>query len=88
MINDKSPSPNTLEMRRIAKAILRNNPYRAWYGSRVLLHKQCMEIAGVGHWGSFTTRTGRVYAFAERGARDTFVRQFNIKEQEDGKADQ
>lgn len=85
MIKDKSPSPNTLEMRRIATAILRANPFRAWYPSRQLMHRACTEIAGIGHWGSFTTRTGRVYAFKDRGARDTFVRYFNIKEQEDVK---
>lgn len=84
MIQDKSPSPNTLEMRRIAKAILRNNLHRAWIADRKLRHELCTRIVGTYHWGSYTTRLGRVYAFQERAHRDEFARITKATEVEDG----
>ena len=87
MITDKSPSPNTLEMRRIAKALLRN-PYRCFVPDRTLKRVLAQRCALATNWGSYNTRAGRVYTFADAQARDQFAKASGATEVEDGKADQ
>ena len=76
-MRETQPSPRNQLMLRVSRSIWKKFPHKCWLADRVLRHEVATRVAeghNGEHWGSYNTRSGRIYAFKSQAARDEFAK--------------